>query len=97
MNFRALCTSWAARTPASYNSRCLCTGGLIPVRTCPGRDGAQKAYGSLIREGTAAQQEQLMNRRLQLSVWRVLRLPQHCRALWEAPFPELLAPDNVEA
>lgn len=60
------------------------------------RDGVQKAYGSLIREGTAAQQEYLLNRHLLLSTWQVLRLPQRCRALWEAQFPELPGPDDVE-
>lgn len=61
------------------------------------RDGVQKAYGALIREGTAAQQEQLLNRHLLLSAWTVLRLPQRCRALWEARFPELGGADDVEA
>ena len=60
------------------------------------RDGVQKAYGSLIREGSAAQQEQLLNRGLLLSAWSLLRLPQRCRALWEAQFPELLGADDVQ-
>lgn len=61
------------------------------------RDGVQKAYGSLIREGSAAQQEQLLNRGVLLRAWSELRLPQRCRALWEAQFPELLGADDVEA
>ncbi len=60
------------------------------------RDGVQKAYGSLIREGSAAQQEHLLNRGILLRAWGDLRLPQRCRALWEAQFPELLGADDVE-
>lgn len=60
------------------------------------RDGVQKAYGALIREGTASQQAHLLNRHLLLNSWTVLRLPQRCRALWEARFPELGGADDVE-
>ena len=61
------------------------------------RDGVQKAYGSLIREGTAAQQEQLLNRDLLLGSWATLRLPARCRALWKARFPELRDVEHVDS
>lgn len=51
--------------------------------------GAEKAYRALVREGTAAQQAELLNEQLLIRVWPGLRLPERCRAMWEARFPEL--------
>lgn len=55
-------------------------------------DGVEKAYESLVREGTAQQQEELLNADLLRSVWPQLHLPTRCRELWQARFPELAAP-----
>jgi hypothetical protein len=54
-------------------------------------DGVEKAYENLVREGTAQQQEALLNADLLRSVWRQLRLPTRCRDLWQERFPELAA------
>ena len=53
--------------------------------------GVEKAYESLVREGTARQQEELLNADLLRSVWPQLHLPTRCRELWQARFPELAA------
>lgn len=54
-------------------------------------DGLEKAYESLVREGTSQQQEELLNADLLRRVWRQLRLPARCRDQWQARFPELAA------
>ena len=54
-------------------------------------DGVEKAYESLVREGTSQQQEALLNADLLRRVWPQLRLPKRCRHLWESRLPELLA------
>lgn len=53
--------------------------------------GRSKAYRAIVREGTRAQQEALLNADGLREVWSDLRLPARCRALWEARFPELAA------
>lgn len=47
------------------------------------------AYRALVREGTPAIQEALLNRALLLAEWAHLILPGRCQALWEERFPEL--------
>lgn len=47
------------------------------------------AYRALVREGTPADQEALLNRTLLLKEWPNLILPTRCQALWEERFPEL--------
>lgn len=54
-------------------------------------EGVEKAYENLVREGTAEQQEELLNADLLRSVWPLLRLPKRCRDLWQVRFPELTA------
>ena len=54
-------------------------------------DGVEKAYENLVREGTAQQQEELLNADLLRWVWPQLRLPSRCRDLWQSRFPELAA------
>lgn len=54
-------------------------------------DGLEKAYESVVREGTRQQQEELLNADLLPRVWPQLRLPKRCRTLWENRFPELAA------
>jgi len=54
-------------------------------------DGVEKAYESLVREGTSQQQEALLNADILHRVWPQLRLPKRCRHLWESRLPELLA------
>jgi len=50
------------------------------------------AYRALVREGTPAIQEALLNRSLLLGEWPNLILPSRCQALWEERFPELRQP-----
>jgi len=47
------------------------------------------AYRAIVREGTPADQEALLNRTLLLREWPNLILPARCQALWEERFPEL--------
>lgn len=54
-------------------------------------DGQSKAYRAIVREGTAAQQAELLNADLLIELWPSLRLPARCRATWEARLPELAA------
>jgi len=51
--------------------------------------GRSKAYRAIVREGTLAQQEALLNADVLRELWNDLRLPARCRAVWEARFPEL--------
>jgi hypothetical protein len=49
----------------------------------------RSAYQALVREGSSAAQEQLLNAELLQHVWSSLRLPQRCRNIWETRFPVL--------
>lgn len=49
------------------------------------------AYQQIVREGTTADQERLLNRDLLVRVWSELILPERCQTLWETTFPELAA------
>ena len=53
--------------------------------------GRSKAYRAIMREGSRAQQEALLNADVLRELWNDLRLPARCRAAWEARFPELAA------
>lgn len=63
--------------------------GPEPTADLSTPDGVDKAYESLVREGTTQQQEALLNAELLRRVWRGLRLPRRCRDLWESRFPDL--------
>lgn len=54
--------------------------------------GRSKAYRAIVREGTRAQQEALLNADVLRELWNDLRLPARCRAVWEARFPKLAPP-----
>ena len=62
-----------------------------PSRSFDLSDTGQRrmAYRALVREGTPADQEALLNRTLLLQEWPNLILPTRCQALWEEHFPEL--------
>lgn len=47
------------------------------------------AYQQIVREGTTADQETLLNADLLTQVWPELILPARCQRLWETSFPEL--------
>jgi hypothetical protein len=47
------------------------------------------AYQQIVREGTTADQERLLNRDLLVRVWSELILPPRCQRLWETRFCEL--------
>lgn len=49
----------------------------------------RSAYQALVREGTSAVQEALLNAELLQQVWLSLQLPQRCRDIWETRFPIL--------
>lgn len=51
------------------------------------RDGVEKVYENVIREGTSDLQEALLDAGLLRRVWPQLRLPKRCRDSWEARFP----------
>ncbi len=54
------------------------------------RPGLRRAaYRAIVREGTTADQEALLNADLLRQAWAELILPERCRALWETTFPEL--------
>lgn len=52
-------------------------------------DGSVKAYQAVIREGTAEDQSQILNRDRLLGLWASLTLPDRVRLVWEERFPEL--------
>lgn len=52
-------------------------------------EGVFKAYQAVLREGTRADQEQLLNAGLLVKVWGELMLPVRVRDLWESKFPQL--------
>lgn len=49
------------------------------------------AYRAIIREGTTAIQEELLNAEVLQRLWPELMLPQRCRLTWEEHFPDLAA------
>lgn len=49
------------------------------------------AYRAIVREGTTAVQEQLLNVDVLRRLWPELMLPPRCRSIWEDRFPELAA------
>ena len=53
------------------------------------QEGVIKAYQALLREGTRADQNELLNAGLLVRVWNELMLPVRCRNLWENKFPQL--------
>jgi len=52
-------------------------------------EGVFKAYQAVLREGTRADQELLLNAGLLVKVWEALMLPVRVRDLWENKFPQL--------
>lgn len=52
-------------------------------------EGVFKAYQAILREGTRADQEQLLNAGLLVKVWGELMLPVRVRDLWETKFSQL--------
>lgn len=53
------------------------------------------AYRAVVREGTAEEQEALLDESLLRRVWPELTLPERCRQVWQERFPELAAPVPV--
>ena len=51
----------------------------------------ETAYQALVREGTTADQEALLNEKLLRQLWPELMLPERCRRTWEDRFPDLAA------
>ena len=51
----------------------------------------RSAYQALVREGTPDIQEAMLNEKLLRGVWAALMLPERCRRIWEARFPDLRA------
>lgn len=68
--------------------------GSVTTADLSTQDGVRRAYELLVREGTCRQQEELLNADLLRLVWPTLRLPQRCRDLWQAKFPELALIDG---
>ncbi len=54
-------------------------------------DRWRAAYRAIVREGTPAEQERLLNAALLRELWPELVLPTRCQRLWEQRFPELAA------
>ena len=62
------------------------------------RPGLRRAaYRAIVREGTTADQEALLNAGLLTQVWPDLLLPERCRTLWETTFSELVEPRQQES
>ena len=51
--------------------------------------GRRMAYQALLAEGSAADQERLLNQRRLIEMWPLLNLDQRVLDLWEGRFPEL--------
>ena len=51
----------------------------------------ETAYQALVRDGTTADQEALLNEELLRRLWPDLMLPERCRRTWEDRFPDLAA------
>lgn len=51
--------------------------------------GRRMAYQALLAEGSAADQERLLNRRRLIEMWPLLNLDRRVLDLWEGRFPEL--------
>lgn len=49
----------------------------------------RSAYRAVVRDGTTAVQEDLLNAALLGRVWSALVLPERCRRIWECRFPDL--------
>jgi len=69
-------------------------GGHIDTSLSPVYDLADPSrrwslYLRVVRSGTAEEQTALLDRATLLRLWPTLVLPQRCRDLWEARFPEL--------
>jgi hypothetical protein len=81
------------RGPASGMLELPITVQWGPTRTFDLSDTGQRrmAYRALVREGTPAFQEALLNRTLLFQEWPNLILPRRCQILWEQRFPELAA------
>lgn len=64
-----------------------------PSRTFDLNEPGQRrmVYQALVREGSSAVQEALLNADLLAEEWGGLVLPVRCRALWEDRFPDLAA------
>lgn len=48
-------------------------------------------YSAVVRDGTAQEQESILNRSRLARLWPSLNLPTRCRRMWETRFPELVA------
>ncbi|MCL2422877.1 MAG: hypothetical protein FWD11_03120 [Micrococcales bacterium] len=49
-------------------------------------------YVKVVQSATAAEQAAFLDRATLVELWPTLLLPQRCRAIWEAKFPELATP-----
>lgn len=83
----------ALRGPASGAIELPATVHWGPRRFVDLNDPGQRraAYRAIVREGTPAVQEALLNEDLLHREWSFLVLPDRCRAAWESAFPELVA------
>lgn len=63
--------------------------GLRPVYDLSDPGRVRSLYAAVLRDGSAAQQEALLNRNMLVAVWSSLDLPERCRRLWEDRFPQL--------
>ena len=50
-----------------------------------------KMYQAVIRTGSTAQQESLLNRSLLVAIWPALILPPRCQQVCETAFPKLIS------
>ncbi|MET3370614.1 UNVERIFIED_CONTAM: hypothetical protein ABIE34_003891 [Jeotgalibacillus campisalis] len=64
--------------------------GPVPECDLSEPEGVIKAYQAILREGTKADQERLLNAGLLVRVWAELMLPVRVRVLWESSFPQLV-------
>jgi hypothetical protein len=83
----------ALRGPASGHLEVPITVHWGPRREFDLDDPGQRraVYRAIVREGTPADQEALLNPARLRALWPELVLPRRCQKLWEERFPELAA------
>ncbi|MCL2091983.1 MAG: hypothetical protein FWH11_12440 [Micrococcales bacterium] len=65
--------------------------GLNPVYDIADASERWSLYVKVVQSATAAEQAAFLDRTALVELWPTLMLPQQCRAIWEAKFPELAA------
>jgi hypothetical protein len=76
-------TSGVVRVPHSINT------APNPVYDYDDPSDRWAGYSAIVRDGTAGEQEQFLDRDTLIRLWPDLNLPRRCREVWTAKFREL--------